>query len=121
MSKFESLTGRVFEVAGNVGDSLKKSVPDRAMKWVETGAALGAVKAGSRVAGTFVRRNPAVFVAAAAGAGLLYYLVRRHQKKQALNQPIEGKATRIEARKAAARARTVRKSSHGDETDQSGV
>ncbi|WP_242111751.1 hypothetical protein [Luteimonas aquatica] len=109
MSKFESLTGRALEIAGSVGDSLKKSVPDRAMKWVETGAALGAVKAGGRAATTLVRRNPAVAIATVAGAGVLWYLVRRHQKKKALGQPIDGKATRIEARKAPSRPRAARK------------
>src|SRR3546814_15342803 len=59
MSKLESLSGRALELAGSVGDTLRDRVPDRAMKWIETGAALGAVKAGSRVAAKFVRRNPA--------------------------------------------------------------
>src|SRR3546814_12577396 len=68
--------GRALELAGSVGDTLRDRVPDRAMKWIETGAALGAVKAGSRVAAKFVRRNPAVAVAGAVGAGLLLYAVR---------------------------------------------
>ena len=105
MSKLESLSGRALEIAGTVGDSIRNNVPDRAMKWIETGAALGALKTGSRVATRFVRRNPAVAIASAVGAGLLLYAVRRQQKK-AQNGAIEGKATRIEAKKGAARPRT---------------
>src|SRR5690606_38532146 len=82
-------------------------VPDRAIKWIETGAALGALKAGSRVATKFVRRNPAVAVAGAVGAGLLLYAVRRQQRKSR-EQAIEGKATRVEAKKAPPRRRTAR-------------
>ncbi len=106
MSKFESLSGRALELAGSVGDTLRERVPDRAMKWIETGAALGAVKAGSRVATKFVRRNPAVAIAGAVGAGLLLYAVRRQQRKAREAAPIEGKATRIEAKKAPSRPRT---------------
>ena len=109
MSKFESISGRALELAGSVGDTLRERVPDRAMKWIETGAALGAVKAGSRAATTFVRRNPAVAIASAVGAGVLLYAVRRHQRKLRENAPIEGKATRIEAKKAPARKRTPAK------------
>src|SRR3546814_11847064 len=67
MSKLESISGRALELAGSVGDTLRDRVPDRAIKWNETGAALGALKAGSRVAPTFVRRNPAGAVAGAVG------------------------------------------------------
>ncbi|GAA3913062.1 hypothetical protein [Luteimonas lutimaris] len=105
MSKFESISGRALELAGSVGDTLRTNVPDRAMKWIETGAALGAVKAGSRAATRFVRRNPAVAIASAVGAGVLLYAVRRHQRKLQESAPIEGKATRIEAKKAPARKR----------------
>lgn len=105
MSKLGSLSGRALDIVGNVGSSLKHNVPERAMQWLETGAALGALKTGGRVAGKFVRRNPAAAVAAAAGAGLLLYLVRRQQKKSQYGA-IEGKATRIEAKKSAAGART---------------
>src|SRR3546814_7396299 len=108
MSKLDSLSGRGLELAGSVGDTLRDRVPDRAMKWIETGAALGAVKAGSRVAAKFVRRNPAVAVAGAVGAGLLLYAVRRQQRKSR-EQPIEGKATRIEAKKAPPRKRATAK------------
>lgn len=104
MSKLEELSGRALEIAGNVGDSIRDHVPDKAIKWVETGAALGALKTGGKVAGKFVRRNPAVTIAAAASTGLFLYLVRRQQKKSQAGA-IEGKSTRIEARKGAARKR----------------
>lgn len=109
MSRFDSITGRALEIAGNVGDGFKsripgltKSIPDRAIQWVQTGAALGALKTGAKVATTVARRNPAIALASVAGAGLAYFLVRRHQKKAAQGA-IEGKATRIEASKGAGR------------------
>src|SRR3546814_6157111 len=85
MSKLESLSGRALELAGSVGDTLRDRVPDRALKWIETGAAPGAVKAGSRVAPKFVRRNPAVAVAGAVGGGRLRYAERREQKSKRQN------------------------------------
>jgi len=95
MSKLESLTGRALEIVGTVGDSLKDNVPDRAMKWLETGAALGMLKAGGKTATKFARRNPAVSVALAAGTGLLLYAAHR-QKKKAETAVIEGSSTRID-------------------------
>lgn len=99
MSKLNDLPGRALEIATQVGETIRDRVPDSAIKWVETGAALGALRTGTRVATTFVRRNPAVAVAAAAGAGLLWYAARR-RAKQAQDGPIEGKATRVEARRS---------------------
>lgn len=99
MSKLNDLPGRALELATQVGETLRDRVPDKAIKWVETGAALGALRTGTRVATKFVRRNPVVAVAAAAGAGLLWYAARR-RAKQAQEGPIEGSATRIEAKRA---------------------
>jgi len=99
MSKFNTLPGRALELATQVGETLRDRVPDKAIKWVETGAALGALKTGSRVALRVVRRNPVMAAAAAAGAGLLWYAAHR-RAKQAQNGPIEGSATRIEAKRA---------------------
>ena len=107
MSKHESLSGRALELAGSIGDTLRERVPDRAVQWIGTGAALGALKTGGRAATKFVRRNPAVAVAGAVGAGLLLYAVRRQQRKSR-EQAIEGKATRIEAKKAAPRTASKR-------------
>lgn len=102
-----TLPERALQLATQVGAGIKDAVPDKAMRWVETGAALGALKTGSRVATKFVRRNPAVAVAAVAGAGLLWYAARRRAKQaeQAGNGAIEGKATRVEARRANGSAR----------------
>ena len=106
MSKFESIAGQASEMASHMasklGGSLKgASLPDKAMKWIETGAAIGAMRTGTRVATRFVRRNPAVAVAAAAvGVGLLgYALYRKQQKKKAANgHVVNGQAQRISAR-----------------------
>lgn len=97
MTKLDSLPERALELFNQVGDGLKQAIPNGAGKWLETGAKLGALKTGTRVATTFIRRNPAVAVAAA-GAGLLWYVAWR-KAKQAENGAIEGSATRVEARR----------------------
>ena len=97
-----ALPERALQLATQVGAGIKDAVPDKAIKWVETGAALGALKSGSRIAIKVVRRNPAIAVAAAAGAGLLWYAARR-RAKQAQDGTIDGTATRIEAKRAGKR------------------
>lgn len=81
MSKLDAYTDRVVDLAGKVGGAVKDHLPDHAMRWFETGAAIGAVRTGSRVASKFVRRNPAIAVAAVAGAGLLWYAARRRARR----------------------------------------
>lgn len=103
MSKFTSLPERALELASQVGDSLKHVAP-HAGKWLETGAKLGVLKKGTHIAGVFVRRNPVVAIAAAAGAGLLWFAAR-HRAKQAATGAIEGSAKRVDARKGAASTR----------------
>lgn len=103
MSKLEDIAGRASDIASQLGGSLKHSMPDKALKWVETGAALGAMRTGTRVATRFVRRNPAVAVAAAAGAGLLWYAARRRAKRLEADAPIEGSAKRVEAKRGSRR------------------
>lgn len=98
-----TLPERALQLATQVGAGIKDAVPDKAMKWVETGAALGALRTGTRVATRIVRRNPAMAVAAAAGAGLLWYVARR-KAKQAQDGTIDGSATRIEARRSSGRS-----------------
>ena len=101
MSRLDSFSGKVMDLVGQVGDNLRGALPDNAGKWLQTGAALGVAKTGSRAVGTFVRRNPAAAVAAAIGAGVLWYAVHRHRKKQqAEGAVIEGKSRRIEAQRA---------------------
>lgn len=118
MSKLNDLPGRALELATQVGETIRDRVPDKAVKWVETGAALGVLKTGSRVATRFVRRNPVMAVAAAAGAGLLWYAARR-RAKQAQEGPIEGSATRIEAKRATATPRTRKTTARRTRTTQS--
>ena len=112
MGKLDNAQDRAMELIGEIGDGLRKRVPDKAMQWVETGAALGALKTGGRIATKFARRNPVLAGAALAGAGLLWYAARR-RAKQAENGPIEGTATRVEATsgngKPRARARRAKK------------
>ncbi len=91
-----NLPERALQLATQVGEGIKDVVPSRAIKWIETGAALSALKTGSRVATRVVRRNPVVAVAAAAGAGLLWYAAHRRAKQ---NGAIDGVATRVEAKR----------------------
>lgn len=101
MSKLNDLPGRALDIATQVGETVRDRIPDQAIKWVETGAALGAIKTGGKVATRFIRRNPLVAAAAAAGAGLLWYAARR-RAKQAQEGPIEGQSRRIQANRAEA-------------------
>ena len=97
MSKFDAYTDRVVDLAGKVGSTVKEHLPDHAMRLFETGAALGAVKTGTRVAGKFVRRNPALAIAAVAGAGLLVYAARRRRARQLAleGEAIDGESVRV--------------------------
>lgn len=108
MSKLGDAQDRALELIGDIGDGLRKAVPGKAMQWVETGAAIGAVRTGTRLATTFVRRNPVLATAAIAGAGLLW-LAARQRAKQAERGPIEGTATRVEAKQGNGKPRTTRK------------
>jgi hypothetical protein len=104
MRTLDSFSDKAMELVGQVGDGLKHAIPNGAGKWLQTGAALGMAKTGTRVAGRLIRRNPAVAVAAAAGAGLLWYVVRR-QAKKAENGAIEGQSTRVEAKRGTSATR----------------
>lgn len=108
MSKLGNAQDRALELIGEIGDGLRKAVPGKAMQWVETGAAIGAVKTGARVATRLVRRNPVLATAAIAGAGLLWYAARR-KARQSENGPIEGTATRVDAKSGNGKARAPRK------------
>ena len=91
MSRFSSLPERALEMAMQV-------VPHSAGKMLQTGVALGAIKTGTRVATSIIRRNPAMAAAAAAGAGVLWYLARR-QAKRAEHGPIDSTSTRVDAKR----------------------
>jgi methylthioribose-1-phosphate isomerase len=98
MSRLTVITDRALELATQAGASLKQAVPS-ADKLLQTGAALGAVKTGGKVAVAFVRRNPVVAVAAALGVGVLAYAAHRKRKREEQNAPIEGKSKRVEAKR----------------------
>lgn len=99
MNTFERIPERALELASRVGDGLRDAVPDSAIKWVETGAALGVAKSGARAATKLVRRNPVFAVAAVAGAGLLWYAARRRAKQNESADATEGRTKRIEAKR----------------------
>lgn len=98
MSKLTVITDRALELASQAGSSLKHAVPS-ADKLLQTGAALGVARTGGKVALSFMRRNPAVAIATAAGVGLLALAAYRKRKREEAGTPIEGKSRRIEAKK----------------------
>lgn len=102
MNALNSLPDRALGLASAVGDGLKQALP-AADKWLQTGAKLGALKGGARVATALVRRHPMVAAATVAGAGLLWYAARRKAREAEANAPIEGSARRVEAKKTSTR------------------
>ena len=102
MNKLGNAQDRALELIGEIGSGIRKAMPGKAMNWVETGAALGAMRTGGRVATKFVRRNPVLAGAAIVGGGLLWLAARNRAKKQAADAPIEGTATRVEAKRGGA-------------------
>ena len=108
MSKFEALSDKALSLVGQAGDSLRQSIPSSAEKWLQTGAALGAARMGTRVAGGFLRRNPAIVAASVIGAGLVWVAARQYKKRKE-NGAVEGSSRRIEPSRAPARKRTTRR------------
>jgi hypothetical protein len=102
MNELTTLPERAMRLAGQVGGGIRDAVPNKAVQWVETGAALAALKTGGRVATRVVKRNPAIAVAAVAGAGLLWLAARRRAKRREEEDTgSEGRKTRrVDARRA---------------------
>jgi hypothetical protein len=114
MNRIEAISGRALELASTVGDNVRQALP-KAGQLLDAGAKLGVLKSGARVAGKFVRRNPVVIAAAAAGAGLLWYAAHRRAKRaeegdRESRGTIEGTARRVDAKRGngARRTRTPR-------------
>jgi hypothetical protein len=101
MNQLANLPERALHVAGQVGSGIRGAMPRKALQWVETGAALTALKTGGRVATRLVKRNPAIAVAAVAGAGLLWLAARKRAKRSEETASDGRKAPRrVEARRA---------------------
>lgn len=102
MNQLANLPERAMHVAGQVGDGIRGAMPRKALQWIETGAALTALKTGGRVATRLVKRNPAIAVAAVAGAGLLWLAARRRAKRNEETGSSDGRKAprRVEARRA---------------------
>lgn len=110
MTKLEYIPERALLLANQFGDNLRQVVPPHAGKWLNAGMKLGAVKAGTRVAGKAVMRHPGAMVAVAAGAGALWYLARRRAKRaENGNGTIDGQSTRVEAKRGNGTGTTARK------------
>lgn len=111
MNRIESISGRALELASSVGDNMRHALP-RAGQLLDAGAKLGVLKSGARVAGTFVRRHPAMIAATVAGAGLLWYAAYRRAKRaeqgNGKGKTIEGSARRVEAKRSGDGSRRTR-------------
>lgn len=94
MRKSRQPQDRALELLADVGEGLRRKLPDKAAQWVETGAALGALRVGTKVAGKFVRRNPVLVGVAVAGAGLLWLAARQQARRK---EAIEGEARQVRA------------------------
>lgn len=123
MNRIESISERAMELASSMGSNVRDVLP-RAGQLLEAGAKLGVLKTGARVAGTFVRRNPAVVAAAIAGAGLLWYAARRRARQAEQGngrdrEAIEGSARRVDAKRGTGTRRThaPRAGSRGSRTN----
>ncbi len=103
MSKLTIISDRALELAEQAGAGLRhagSSLRDAgigAEQWIKTGAALGAAKAGFKVARGTVRRHPVAVATAAAvvGAGVLAYVLYRKRRQQQAQEPIEGESRRM--------------------------
>jgi hypothetical protein len=94
----ESLPERTLSLVGQMGDGMKHMVAS-GDRWLDAGAKIGALKAGSNIALKFVRRHPAATVATVAGAGLLWYLARRRAEQAENGDASDNGARRVEARR----------------------
>lgn len=130
MSRFDRLPDRALGLANdvgdrirhampsNVGDRVRRALPSRAGGLLEAGVALGAMKTAGRTATVFVRRNPAIAVAALAGAGLLWYAAHRRAQK-AERGLLEGRSRRVDV--TALRDEPIPESRKDDQADSSNV
>lgn len=101
MSTLDSLSGRALDIAQSIGDNLKQLTP-RATTLLDAGAKLGALRAGTKVAGIFLRRNPAVVAATVVAGGLVWYAAHRKKQRDQANghgDSVEGSARRVDARR----------------------
>lgn len=71
-----------------------KALSGQVLQWLGTGAALGLLRSGARVAGRVVRRNPLLVGAVVVGAGVLWYAAHKRAQRKAV---LEGQARRLQA------------------------
>ncbi|GAB2511195.1 hypothetical protein GCM10027084_27950 [Pseudoxanthomonas sangjuensis] len=98
MSRFGEFSDRALELAERAGGKLQIS-GSQAGKLLQTGAALGVARTGAKAAAKFVRRNPVVAVAAAAGIGVLAFAAYRKRKRAQMQGSTEGWPKRVDARR----------------------
>ena len=108
MSKLGELSERALDLVEQAGGKLKLG-GDAAGKLLQTGAALGVVRTGAKVATGFVRRNPVVAVAAGVGIGLLAFAAYRRRKRAQMLGSTEGPHRRIDPRRVAGPGKSVSK------------
>jgi len=113
MSKFEVLSDKALSLVGQAGDSLRHAIPESAEKWLKTGIAIGAARSGTRAAGGFLRRNPAILAASAIGIGVAWAVAYQYRKRKQSNT-VEGSSRRIEPNRNSTRRRESRRASESD-------
>ncbi len=130
MSRLTVITDRALEramdLASSAGDGLRHAgsnlrhqVAPHAVDWIKTGAAMGAVKTGGKVATRFARRNPVVTVAAAAaGVGLIAYALYRDALPGAVLRPVQLGGRLLDTGSSGVRHRHQYAEQTGDDRDE---
>lgn len=107
--KFEALSDKAVSLMSQAGDSLRDAIPGSAEKWMKSGLAIGAARSGTKLAGSFVRRNPAIIAASAIGVGVAWAIAYQYRKRKQSNA-VEGSSRRIEPNRSARKSGSRRTS-----------
>lgn len=91
------LSERALHLLDQLAETLRREIPRHPGRWLQAGAALGAVRAGTRTAGRVARRHPLLLAAAVVGAGVATWYLLRQRARRAEQAPLEGQARRVEA------------------------
>ena len=105
--KFEALSDKAVSLMSQAGDSLRDAIPGSAEKWMKSGLAIGAARSGTKLAGSFVRRNPAIIAASA--IGVAWAIAYQYRKRKQANA-VEGSSRRIEPNRSARKSGSRRTS-----------
>lgn len=108
--KFEALSDKAMSLFDQASDSLRDAIPGSAEKWMKSGLAIGAARSGTKIAGGFLRRNPAIIAASAVGVGVAWAIAYQYRKRQQ-TKAVEGSSRRIEPNRSSGRKNGSRRTS----------